>query len=159
MRSPARTGQVGVRASTLSGNTVGRRGEGIATANPTAPQVVTATIVAGNHAHDGRPDCAGTLTSGGGNLLGIGTSYTWRRSDHTADQVGTPAAPLDPLLGPLQDNGGPTATEALRPGSPALDAIPAGSSACPGGTRDQRGVARPYPVGGACDIGAYEFVP
>jgi hypothetical protein len=64
----------------------------------------------------------------------------------------------DPLLGPLADNGGPTMTHALLPGSPAIDAIPQGISGC--GTtiiNDQRGVTRPQ--GSACDIGAYEVTP
>jgi hypothetical protein len=64
---------------------------------------------------------------------------------------------VDPFLGPLQDNGGPTFTHALLPGSPALDAIPWGTNGC--GTTlvgDQRWQARPHAVGGACDIGAYE---
>ena len=64
---------------------------------------------------------------------------------------------VDPLLGPLQDNGGRTLTHALLPGSPAIDAIPWGTNGC--GTTlysDQRWQARPQPVGGACDIGAYE---
>jgi CSLREA domain-containing protein len=68
------------------------------------------------------------------------------------DQINT-----DPLLGPLQDNGGQTFTYALLVGSPAIDS---GSNArCPGS--DQRGVSRPFdgdndndPV---CDIGAFEF--
>ena len=146
-----------VRENTISGNKAGGDGGGIATANPTVPQVVTATILAGNHAHAGRPDCAGTLTSGGGNLLGIGTGCTWLRRGHTADLLGTAAAPRDPLLGPLQDNGGPTHTQALLPGSPALDAIPAHTAACPAGAQDQRGLTRPYPAGGACDSGALEM--
>ncbi|MBW6466871.1 MAG: hypothetical protein K0B06_10230, partial [Brevefilum sp.] len=58
----------------------------------------------------------------------------------------------DPMLGPLANNGGPTLTHALLPGSPAIDA---GSIAyCP--ITDQRGVSRPQ--GTACDIGAYEMV-
>jgi hypothetical protein len=64
---------------------------------------------------------------------------------------------VDPLLGPLQDNGGPTLTHALLPGSPAIDAIPWGAIGC--GTTlysDQRWQARPESAGGACDIGAYE---
>jgi hypothetical protein len=64
---------------------------------------------------------------------------------------------VDPRLGPLQNNGGPTFTHALLPGSPALDTIPWGANGC--GTTlisDQRWRARPQPAGGACDIGAYE---
>jgi hypothetical protein len=74
------------------------------------------------------------------------------------DQIGTPAAMVDPLLGPLQDNGGPTFTRALRTGSPAIDKGRANSPA------DQRGFPRPYddpnipnPVpGDGSDIGAFE---
>jgi hypothetical protein len=57
----------------------------------------------------------------------------------------------DPKLGPLADNGGPTLTMALLPGSPAIDAAdPAVAPAT-----DQRGIARP--VGPAPDIGAFEY--
>lgn len=67
---------------------------------------------------------------------------------------------MDPDLGPLEDNGGLTPTEAPGPGSPALDQIPLGATAqattlCPG--VDQRGVTRPQ--GTACDIGAVDLVP
>jgi hypothetical protein len=58
----------------------------------------------------------------------------------------------DPKLGGLADNGGPTDTLGLLPGSPAIDA--ADSGACPG--TDQRGFTRP--VGGGCDVGAFEGV-
>ena len=65
----------------------------------------------------------------------------------------------DPLLGPLQNNGGPTPTHALLPGSPAIDK---GKSF--GVTTDQRGKPRPFdnptispaPGGNNSDIGAYE---
>jgi len=59
----------------------------------------------------------------------------------------------DPMLGPLQDNGGPTLTMALLPGSPAIDA--GDTSLAP--PTDQRGF--PRPAGSAADIGAYEFSP
>jgi hypothetical protein len=56
----------------------------------------------------------------------------------------------------LANNGGPTQTYALLPGSPAIDQIPPGINGC--GTSvstDQRGVSRPQ--GSGCDIGAYEL--
>jgi hypothetical protein len=54
------------------------------------------------------------------------------------------------LLGPLADNGGPTLTMALLPGSAAIDA--GDDAVCP--ATDQRSVTRPQ--GAHCDIGAYE---
>ncbi len=57
----------------------------------------------------------------------------------------------DPKLGPLADNGGPTWTMALLPGSPAIDA--GNTSLAP--ATDQRGL--PRPVGLAADIGAFEY--
>jgi beta-lactam-binding protein with PASTA domain len=60
-------------------------------------------------------------------------------------------------LGPLQNNGGPTRTIALLPGSSAIDAIPASACTDVSGkplATDQRGIGRP--VGAGCDIGAYE---
>jgi CSLREA domain-containing protein len=68
----------------------------------------------------------------------------------------------DPLLGPLQNNGGPTSTHALLPGSPAIDAgPPAGATDDLGNplTIDQRGFPRPYPAGGRFDMGAFELQP
>jgi hypothetical protein len=56
----------------------------------------------------------------------------------------------DPRLAALAGNGGPTATMALLPGSPALEA--ADSAVCP--PTDQRGA--PRPIGRGCDIGAHE---
>ena len=66
------------------------------------------------------------------------------------NQVGSASTPLDPKLGQLADNGGPTRTHALLAGSPAIDA--ASTPDCP--TTDQRRVLRPQ--GPACDIGSYE---
>jgi predicted outer membrane repeat protein len=73
----------------------------------------------------------------------------------------TPGVPLDssdltetdPLLGPLADNGGPTQTMALLPGSPAINA----AAAVAGVDTDQRGIPRPQ--GSAPDIGAFELQP
>jgi alpha-tubulin suppressor-like RCC1 family protein len=87
------------------------------------------------------PDCnfRGTVSvTGGHNLAQYGAAIC--RASVTGD----------PLLGPLDDNGGPTRTMALLTGSPAVDA---GDDAyCP--ATDQRGVSRP--LGLRCDIGAFE---
>ena len=57
-------------------------------------------------------------------------------------------------LGPLQDNGGPTMTHALLPGSVAIDVIPADMCEV---DEDQRG--EPRPGGVTCDVGAFEVQP
>lgn len=59
-----------------------------------------------------------------------------------------------PLLLPLADNGGPTRTHALTPGSPAVDAGNNVASLA----NDQRGEGFPRVVGAAPDIGAFEGV-
>jgi predicted outer membrane repeat protein len=96
------------------------------------------------------PDCAGPLASQGYNLVGddAGCALT----PVLGDQVGTAAAPIDPRLGPLAGNGGPTHTHGLLAGSPALESANPASCA----PVDQRGLARPD--GALCDIGAFEGV-
>ncbi len=78
-------------------------------------------------------------------------------TDINATKDGTKNTPLRDILEPLADNGGPTETCALVPGSPALDYIP--SEACEVAA-DQRGFTRPADGDGdgeaLCDIGAYE---
>jgi hypothetical protein len=131
--------------STLSGNAADAYGGGLSNAGTLT---LTHSIVAQNP--DGG-DCRnhfGAISSQGYNLDSDGSCHLTAATD----RPGT-----DPLLGPLQDNGGPTFTHALLPGSPALDAIPWGTNGC--GTTlfsDQRWQARPQTAGGACDIGAYE---
>ena len=72
---------------------------------------------------------------------------------------------VDPLLGPLANNGGPTSTHALLGGSPAIDA---GNPSDVGGAFscfpfDQRGMPRPADGDGnevpICDMGAFELQP
>ena len=67
----------------------------------------------------------------------------------TGNLIGSLAAPIDPLLGPLADNSGPTETHALLVGSPAIDAGDDGVTQ----TEDQRGLARNF---NGVDIGAFE---
>ena len=85
-------------------------------------------------------------------VIGDGRGSSITNAD--GNQVGNVApntSSIDPLLGPLALNGGPTRTHALLPGSPALDA--ASTPDCP--PTDQRGVARPQ--GAGCDSGSYEL--
>jgi hypothetical protein len=124
---------------------------------PGAPDLFTFqnTILAGNYQfsffggtlHTSPADCSGELVSNG---------YNWVGSTEFCAVIGT-FQTGDPKLGPLQDNGGPTATHALLPDSPAIDA------GDPGGCRDSRGALLttdqrgfPRPLGSACDIGAFE---
>ncbi|MFZ5923393.1 MAG: choice-of-anchor Q domain-containing protein [Chloroflexota bacterium] len=105
------------------------------------------SIIAGNTGYDcsGEDDPA-LFTSLGYNLLGSGGGCP---GGGTGDQTTT-----DPRLAALADNGGPTRTHALLADSPALDAIPAANCAV---STDQRGVSRPQPAGGLCDVGAFEL--
>ncbi len=93
---------------------------------------------------------AGVITSLGGNFFAEATFAQILGGGQ--DQVGTLSAPLDPLLGPLQDNGGPTLTHAPLPDSPLVDA---GDNAVSDSLMvDQRGQARIQ--GDAVDVGAVE---
>ena len=83
------------------------------------------------------------IHSNGGNLDSGTTCGLFARNDDLFDR--------EPLLAPLRNNGGPTPTMALRPGSPAIDAgIPLASI-----TIDQRGLTRPRRK--SFDIGAFEL--
>ena len=70
--------------------------------------------------------------------------------DANGNFIGEFFAPIDPVLGPLADNGGPTQTHALLAGSPAIDAGDTTS------TTDQRGEPRPNAGGNGPDMGAFE---
>jgi len=103
------------------------------------------SVVAGNTVDGTAANCKkafATIVSEGHNIDGDGSCRLTAAGDLPSRA---------PLIGPLADNGGPTDTAALLPGSPALDA----ADDCP--ATDQRGVARPQ--GAACDIGAYEHTP
>ena len=112
------------------------------------------TIIAGNNATVAGIDCFGTLTSQGHNLVQNVAGCTI-----TGDLTGNITGP-DPLLGSLQNNGGPTFTHALLAGSPANDS---GDDSVVGSplflTTDQRGTGFPRLQGAHVDIGAYEAVP
>ena len=129
---------------TISGNSA-QTGGGVFNNGGTA--TLTNTIVAGNTASTG-PDTFNSFNSLGNNLIGqTDDSSGWGSSD----KKGSTASPLNAMLAPLGNNGGPTQTMALLPGSPAIAA--GTSTGAP--TTDQRGYTR----NGAIDIGAYQYVP
>ena len=62
-------------------------------------------------------------------------------------------------MGLLQNNGGPTQTHALLPGSPAINTGPVPVATFTGNENDQRGAGYPRVVAGIVDIGAFEVQP
>lgn len=162
-------GDLNLTSDTITGN-LGNSGAGVGIAGGTA--FFLDTIVAGNHLQANGPGTDIVLgnfahiTSQGGNVIGDGTAggitlFPAGTPDANADFVGTTANPLNPLLGPPTNNGGPIAgapgsqqvvpTEALLPGSLALgNGIVNGAPAS-----DERGFNRV--VNGRTDIGAFQF--
>jgi Ca2+-binding RTX toxin-like protein len=146
------TGGLDLNNVTVTGNTTGfsgGTGAGGGIINFGGTINLKNTIIAGNHDNTSAPlskspDCSGeagaALTSGGNNLIGD-------LSDCNFVASGGDKLNVNPLLGPLADNGGSTFTHALLTGSPAING--AGAGAAP---TDQRGVPR------SSDIGAYELV-
>jgi hypothetical protein len=138
---------------TISGNTA-TTGAGIYNYGGTAVAAGN-TIIAGNLASSS-PDVYGPFNSQGNNLIGqTDGSSGWVGTDLT----GTVASPLDPKLGSLANNGGPTQTVALLAGSPAIDAGNNALAVDPTGSPlvyDQRGPGFLRFLGSAVDIGAFE---
>jgi hypothetical protein len=138
---------------TITNNESGNFGGGLGIGGPAVPVTMVNTIIAGNRVRgtSAHHDCSGTITSQGHNLIGDTTGCTLA-GDLTGNQLD-----VDPLLRPLEDNGGPTPTHALPKASPAVDA--ANTLSAP--AIDQRGVARPQQsrrrLPAVSDIGAYEF--
>jgi CSLREA domain-containing protein len=136
-------GTLTVTNSTFSGNSANASSGG----NLFNSGVLTLsnTILANSLSGDDCASSGGTINASGVNLVMDGTCGSSFPSN------------TDPQLGPLADNGGPTQTMALLPGSPALDAADDTiCAAAPVSGLDQRGVTRPQ--GTHCDIGAYEFM-
>ena len=132
-------GTVVVTNSTFFGNEAAGGG-GVVNVGTSLTFTLKNTIVANSPAGN---NCFGMITDGGRNL-----SYP---------DASCPGINADPMLGPLQMNGGPTMTMGLGPGSAAIDAgDDATCAASPVNNLDQRGVSRP--VGPHCDIGAFETI-
>jgi subtilisin family serine protease len=143
-----------VKASTLSGNSAGGNGGAIRNngSGGSASVELGSTILKTGTSGGNLANLSGAVSSDGYNLssddgAALLTSLT--------DQLNT-----DPMLGPLQDNGGPTFTHALLFGSPAIDK----GKNLAGTATDQRGFARTMDSpcianasgGDGTDIGAFE---
>jgi len=136
-------GQGAISNSTLSGNS-GTNGGAIN--NRLGTLEIKSTILKRGESGSNIVNDSGTLTSDGYNLSNDnGSGYLIG----PGDQINT-----DPLLGPLQNNGGPTFTHALLPGSPAIDAGDANFTPPP--FFDQRGTGFDRVVNGRIDKGSVE---
>src|SRR6202140_4006455 len=127
--TPGTTVNLAINNGTISGNNAaGSSGIGGGIANhefgSTNTLTLRNTIVAGNfHNGAGTSDISSTVDpTSSFNLIGDGTGMSGVSNGSNGNKVGTSGAPIAPLLGPLTNNGGPTMTHALLPGSPALDA-------------------------------------
>lgn len=142
------TGAAGPTGQGSVPGNVGAPGRGGGIWNQSGTLQLRNTIIASNAAFGDGTDVGGSFASQGHNLIAVTNGSTGFVA--TNDLVGSPTAPLDALLAPLANNGGPTLTHALLPGSPALDA---GDDSLTG--TDQRGF--PRRSGARVDIGAFEF--
>jgi hypothetical protein len=162
--------------STVSGNGAASEGGGIFISLGAA--TLTHATLTGNSAPTGanlfiEQDAGNPVSTNLGatiltNLLGGGTNCAGPPGAITSQgsNLEFPGASCgaevqsNPLLAPLANNGGPTPTHALQPGSAAIDRVATG---CPPPATDQRGVGRPLDGDGngskICDIGAFKKAP
>ncbi|MEH2128073.1 DUF4347 domain-containing protein [Nostoc sp.] len=145
--------------TTVTNNTADSNGDGTGDGggvfNDGGTITVGNTIIAANfdNSTSGNiyPDVAGNF-SDGNNLIANNTGST---GFTTSTFVGTSTSPIDPKIGPLQNNGGATFTHALLVGSPTIDA--GNNSLIPASvTTDQRGTGFNRISDDRVDIGAYE---
>jgi uncharacterized repeat protein (TIGR01451 family) len=131
---------------TVTQNTAPANGDGLRQRTGSGTITFLNTIVANNNSA-GAPDCDGNPS----NLFSNGFNLD---SDNTCDFTSPgDLVSANPMLGPLQNNGGPTSTHALLAASQAIEG--GTNTGCP--ATDQRGVGFPRPVNPTCDIGAYEY--
>jgi hypothetical protein len=145
------SGTVDILHSTIRDNDADSDGGGLFIGSAAIVDIF-GSIVAGNTAGDG-PDISGTVSAGSFNLIGDEEDMNGIEDGQNGNQVG-----INPHLGSLQDNGGPS--ETMMPGavSPAINAIPSSDCATPGIETDQRGVPRGQGPDGECTVGAVEVV-
>jgi hypothetical protein len=172
------SGMLTVTNSTISGNSVeavpGGSNDGGGVYNFAATLTVTNSTFSGNSAFQGQGgailnmgdatigDTVLNAVANGGTITNAGTVTSLGYNLASDDGGGVLTGPgdqinTDPMLGPLQDNGGPTFTHALLPGSPAIDA--GDPSFTPPPSRDQRGCPFARVFNGRIDVGSFEAQP
>ena len=119
-------------------------GGGIDNAAGSSSLQIYDSIIADDTANTAGPDLDGSVTSLGNNLIGNSTGGSGFAASDLLN--------VNPQLGPLQNNGGPTQTMALLPGSPAINSGDTANAPA----YDQRGPGFPRIVNGSIDIGAFE---
>jgi Ca2+-binding RTX toxin-like protein len=141
---------------TIVNNSAGANGGGVYNASIFGPARMKNTIVARNTSATGADVDGNGFVSQGNNLIGDGGAVTVFVNGFSGNLVGSTGTEIDPLISPLQDNGGATLTHALLFGSPARDA---GNNVGVTAT-DQRGFDRSFDGDGdgtsTVDIGAFE---
>jgi predicted outer membrane repeat protein len=152
LQEVATTGEITLLNDTITRN---QAYEGGGIFRPENANSIQNTIVAGNYGGltaGGGGDCYGasgldnaSTADKGGNIDGDGSCFS--------DSVSHDQTSVSPLLGELAANGGPTETDGLLPGSPAI-ASGISTIALPCPATDQRGVTR----SGTCYVGAYQGV-
>jgi predicted outer membrane repeat protein len=154
-----------IEFSTITANQApAGEGSGVASYGDTYTRTrVRSSIIAGNQNSDLNfvSDNTNSFLSNGYNLTGTGNALG--RFNQTGDQTGV----VNPLLGPLAENAGPTKTHKLLPGSPAIDAgnpaVVAGVGGVPAFDQRSDPFGRVYDGDGAggarIDIGAFELQP
>jgi predicted outer membrane repeat protein len=144
-------GSLTVTNATIDGNTAYYGGGIYTVTSGTSSTLLRNTIVAANVSAYGYADVYGSVGANNSwnNLIGNGTGSNLVNGVN-GNLVGTASSPINPLLGPLQNNGGTTPTQTLLAGSPAVD----GGNILFAAATDQRGL--PRVVNGTIDIGAYQ---
>lgn len=145
------SGTLTITNSTITNNT----GDQIGGVLNHGTLILQRTLISGNKRTSGleAQSIGGTVVAGNFNLFGAnGNAGVSGFALGPTDIVPGVGVTVGKILGPLKNNGGPTKTHALVPGSPAIDAIPGADPECTG--TDQRGTPRPQ--GAGCDIGAFE---
>lgn len=138
-----------IRNSTIAGNIAGAKGGGIYRIQ--GDLTMSSTIVAANTAAPpADADLAQGIAASGSFIAGDGIVGAAGSATLSVVPAGSMQIGVDPQLGPLADNGGPTLTMLPAAAGPAID-----KGAANGLTEDQRGL--PRTSGGGTDVGAVEL--